>query len=90
MCFKLFKELWSIESKIISNISLSTKFNGKTIPKSRSSVIDRSVSWLRTRRIRRTSKRVRVTTKMSEKKENYEGSEENEDKTVDWKEESCK
>jgi hypothetical protein len=44
ICFKFIKKLWSRECKRISVTSIGTKFNGKTIPKSRSSVIERSVS----------------------------------------------
>jgi hypothetical protein len=42
--FQVFKKLWSRECKRISVMSIDTMFNEKTIPKSRSNVIERSVS----------------------------------------------
>jgi hypothetical protein len=44
LCFKFIKKLWSRECKRISVMSIDMKFNGKNIPKSRSSGIERYIS----------------------------------------------
>jgi hypothetical protein len=54
--FKFFKKLRSREYKRLSVTRISTQFSGKIIPKSRSSVIERSVRYFKARRVRRTSK----------------------------------
>jgi hypothetical protein len=53
---KFIKNLWSKESKRNSAKSIGMKFNREIIPESRSYVKERSVSYLTTIRIRRTSK----------------------------------
>jgi hypothetical protein len=54
--FKFFKKLRSRQCKRMSVRRIGTQFSGKIIPKSRSSVIERSVRYLKARRVRRTSK----------------------------------
>jgi hypothetical protein len=54
--FKFFKKLRSRQCKRMSVRRIGTQFSGKIIPKSRSSVIERSVRYFKARRVRRTSK----------------------------------
>jgi hypothetical protein len=57
--FKFFKKLRSRECKRMSVTHISTQFSGKIIPKSRSSVLERSLRYLKARRL---EGRVKVTT----------------------------
>jgi hypothetical protein len=54
--FKFFKKLRSRECKRMSVTRIGMQFSGKIIPKSRSSVIERSVRYFKARTVRRTSK----------------------------------
>jgi hypothetical protein len=49
--FKFFKKLRSRQCKRMSVRRIGTHFSGKIIPKSRSSVIERSVRYFKARRV---------------------------------------